>query len=195
MRRVPFACDCDARLEVTQAADIVLSYVVDVVAEEGLSDTITMSGTFGGQPFSDSQRFPVATQDDPNRLVFSFSFDRALFGSDEYAEYEAALTSTLIDLDYQMVQSGTIVSQKVYFGTPGVRYSEVPKLSVDADGAMFSLGTQGDFFSNAAGGSFKSAGGFESAAGTFSTLTATGSGYELVDRNNTVYVFDADGYL
>ncbi len=187
---VPFDCGCTSSIQLTQAGDIVLSFVAEVSAPAWISDSLTVSGTIGEESFTQTKSFLSLSSSVPERLSFSFTFPRSLFGEEEYASYEVSLTSTLLGAKpaYQLVDAPRAASGQVYFGTPGVTVSGVPKLGVGDSGAMYSDSLTGSYFPQGVGSTFLSA------RGMFANLTATLSGYELVDRDHNTYLFDEDGY-
>ncbi|WP_164102594.1 RHS repeat-associated core domain-containing protein [Candidatus Laterigemmans baculatus] len=190
--QIPFAsCGCDYTIHLEQTGKIVLSYEVEIDPSTVGSDSLTLSGTFGNETFTATKSFTRTSADtEPTIVRFAFDFDRSDF-TENHAAYSATLTSQAYGSPalYRMQGGPKSASGHVYFGDDKVSVSPIPRLEVSGDGAMYSSGS--DVFYYPADG----AGGYDDAPGAFSQLSPSAGGYELVDRNNSTYVFDSDGYV
>ncbi|MEW4566205.1 RHS repeat-associated core domain-containing protein [Bremerella sp. JC770] len=199
---VPFGgCSCQETITVDQVGDIILSFRFEITSpREYISDSLTLSGTFGTDPitesaneFTDTKWFSWnSNNSDPLYVDFKFVFDRDDFSQDvDFAEYSATLTSTPVGSEphYGMVEGIQTFTGSVTIGNNKVSVSSVERLEEGDQGMQLNRGTKGNYFAN------DGSGGYHSAAGSFASLSAITGGYELVDRDNNVLVFDGDGYI
>ncbi|WP_158265599.1 RHS repeat-associated core domain-containing protein [Blastopirellula marina] len=191
-------CGCQDVISVTQVGKIVLSFQVNITADPGASDDVTLTGTFGDQSFTATQSFhKTDDSSDPIVLEFNFDFDAETIHSDpegyedKSAKYAISVTGTTHGDPpiKRMTNAPVTKSGKIYYGKNEAKVSSTPKLETGPDGLLLVSSNKGYFFDN------DGLGGYVTPEGSFGGLTAISGGYQYVDDNNTVYVFDGDGYI
>ncbi|WP_186767835.1 choice-of-anchor D domain-containing protein [Blastopirellula retiformator] len=179
-------CSCQYTATIYQSGKIVLSFEVEINSVMNGNDTLTIDGEFAGKSFTGSNYFSRKPDDtEPDTLFYSFEFSRSELGEDDFGLFEATLTSSGDHMD----GGPKTLSGFVFFGPANsVSVSPIPKLEEGDDGITLAAGETGDYYAD------DGIGGYETAAGTFSSLAAVSGGYEMTTKDGAVYTFDSDGY-
>ena len=190
-------CGCRYKADIQTVDDtIVLSVALEIDTAFNGGETLTMALDFGPHENQiKSQGFTRSVNDtEPAKVVFKYSFPRSSFNGEVSARYNFEIKPAEYGTtpNFQLAGQNPITeSGTVYLGEGNtVSISPLPRIYPNTeDGIMLGWGNDGDFFED------DGSGGYEVARGTFASLTKlSGGGYELVDRENNTYSFDADGY-